>query len=174
MESIYLAAYWKARPESRDECAEKISDFLRAAASTDDSLKEWFLKGAQRSEARKSAKLFKVGIGPLLRTNNRETTGEPMLDLGFNLSLWNGRNGSFSITIGSTNRWIENCALLKFHGECVMPKSKWILLMNAAVHSFQPDSAVVTSDAESWPLKDVAWLKYSSVNGITESELRCE
>lgn len=161
MKSPYVGAYWKARQETRDQCARRVSEFMIAAASIDDSLKEWFLKGA-RKESRKKADISKEGISRLMRTNNRDSTGVPIIDLGLNIAVWNGENASFSATIGSFSPWIENVALLEFRGECALKESQWRRLIKAAVDSFQPDSALIASNDCDRPFKDAAWSSYST------------
>jgi hypothetical protein len=169
IKSLYLGVGWKARRETREQCAKRISDFLCASAGIDGCLENWFVKGVRSESSRSKADVSPEGIGRLLKTNNRDATGEPITELGFNIGLWNGGNASFSTTIGAFSPSIENVALLRFVGPCALERAQWYQLINNAVSAFEPDSAVITSDHPDWPLKDVGWFTYSRGGEVAES-----
>ena len=144
MESLFLGVYWGNREEDRDKCAEKLSEFLAVASGLFPELAQWFLKSSRKKRALKPIDFSPEAIAGALRTNNRDTDGQPILELGFNVGLWNGTSASFSATVGASSRYVGNSVLLSFDGECPADRGAWKRLIEGAVHVFDPDSAVVT------------------------------
>jgi hypothetical protein len=144
--SLFLGAYWKVRKESRMECATRLSNYLRAIGSVESLFQKWFQKASRRPDATNAADLSIEGLHALLKTNDRDVGGEPIVELGFNLSLWNGANASFSAVVGAFSPYIENSIVLSFRGDGPFEGETWRRLIEKAVEAFDPDSAVVTSD----------------------------
>jgi hypothetical protein len=145
IDSLFLGAYWKARQETRADCASRLANYIREIGAIEPTLQQWFQKSSRRQNARKAADLSIDGIVTLLKTNDREFSGDPMVELGFNLSLWNGGNASISATVGAFSPYIENSVVLSFRGACPTNKNTWRRLIEEAVKAFDPDSAVVTN-----------------------------
>ena len=80
-----------------------------------------------------------------MKANDRDLTGDPVVELGFNLSLWNGGNASFSATVRAFSPYVENSVVLSFHGDCPVDREKWRRLIERAVEDFDPDAAVATN-----------------------------
>jgi len=176
MKSLFLGAYWKGRGESRRQAAARISAFLCATGAIDLSLSCWFQKGSRKASAFKPAALSSQGIEPLLKSNNRDITGDAIADLGYNIGLWNGENASFSATVGATSPYIENSIVLSFQGDSPCDSSTWRKLMEQVIEAFAPDSAVVTSHeyiarhGDQSPDEAGGWFTYRRGESIREHE----
>jgi hypothetical protein len=144
-ESLFLGAYWKKRQEIRSACASRIFVFLDTIHSANDSFETWFLTGKRRKLALNRIDININNINLLLKTNNRDDTGEGISELGFHIDLWNGQNLSFRVTIGAFSEVIQNAVVLSFRGISLLDKQTWQVLIEAAIKSFDPDSAVITN-----------------------------
>lgn len=174
MDSSFLGAYWTGRAEDRGQCASRISAFLRAAGAAHASLGPWFRKASRKSAAFKPVDISPAGIESLLTTNNSDVSGQPILDLGFSLGIWNGDNAGFSVTIGATSPYIKNAAVLSFEGVPSFNSATWLRLIGCAVEALEPDSAVVTSHdyiarhGGGMPDQVGGWFTYKRGEPITE------
>lgn len=175
VDSLFLGAYWKARKETRTECATRLSSYLRAIGSVEPTLQGWFQKASRRQAANKAADLSVEGIQGLLKTNNRDVGGDPIVELGFNLSLWSGGNVSFSATVGAFSPFIENSVVLSFRGDGPVDREMWRRLIEKAVDAFDPDTAVVTNHdyvaahGDGAPDEARGWFTYTRGKAVVES-----
>jgi hypothetical protein len=143
-QSLLLGAYWPSRQESREACAARMSRFLATIRNVDSSLTVWFPK-ANRKRLGEAVDISPSSVCELLKSNNRDTTGEPIAELGFRAGLWNGKNASLTATLGAFSHKIENSVLLSYNGEAPCTADVWRQLIQAAIICFEPKSAVVTS-----------------------------
>jgi hypothetical protein len=77
--------------------------------------------------------------------NRRDADHQPIPDLGYSLGTWNGRDVSFSATIGCWNEHVGNAVVLDLGAETQIGESSYRRIVEAIVSAFDPDHAVVTS-----------------------------
>ena len=110
---MFVGAYWSERKESKESSAHRVAAFLKAIADRGDELATWYLKGESRSAAlRAPMEIEAESVARELHPNRRDADSQPIVDLGFCFSAWNGANASFSATIGSWNRHVRNAVVL--------------------------------------------------------------
>lgn len=172
MHSPFIGAYWSARRETKAECAARCATLL-ARLSSEAEFSQWFVKGRTLKKALAlSLPSTPEGIEHLLMTNNRDTDRTPIVELGYDLDVWNGnlkQPASLSINCGVFSSLVYNNALLNlpileelenFHLESFQK------LLNVMVEVWDPDHAVATSLqllAESngaMPWECDSWFKY--------------
>jgi hypothetical protein len=153
MSSAFLGAYWQSREENRDACAARISSFLERAASVNSELSTWVLKGRVRKSSLAPIELSPAAISSILKSNNRDTTGEPMRELGFSFGVWNGSTTGFSGTVGAFARGLKNHVLLET--DLALNEDSWHRIAGLVAEAFDPDSMIVSSKEAG------EWLKYS-------------
>lgn len=164
MSEVYvLGAYWGARLESAEKCAERLHVFLTGLRDCHESLSLWYQKAdsprksLQRPlESIETPSLIKI----LKEGRNRENaSGTVYEDLGFQVGFWNGQEGdgkaSFSLRCGlywqSTNPGVSvgNCVVLdlpKNLGTLASPqRMSQVLAVTAS--AWQPDWAGVMSES---------------------------
>jgi hypothetical protein len=158
----------------------RVSKYLRAIGSKDPSLEAWLLKAQSRKEEGTRADITPGGIASVLRTNNRDTDGEVIRELGFSVSLWNGKDASFSATVGSYSPHIKNSVVLSFHQDGPSERLIWRYLFEKAIEAFDPESAVVTSHdyivrhGGGSPSDAGGWLTYKRNYGVAEAQFSDE
>jgi hypothetical protein len=101
---FYAAVYWGARQEPRDVCAARICAALNELRSVNDQFQNWYKQGRSRKESLQHDILIEIGaIDRLLAAGvNRTDIGKnPIPELGFSLSFWNGgpENGAISLML---------------------------------------------------------------------------
>ena len=177
---MFVGAYWGIRRESRDECTLRISKALTAIAKHDSALASWYRKGRTKSAALKNKVDVTVdGIGGLLETNNRDTNGSAIAELGFSIGLWNGSGVlpvSFSVTCGAYSEFVKNSALLQLSAEAgtdaFLCSERMRELFTDFIAAFDPDTAVVTSHeyidhaGGGAPWEAGGWLVYERSLGV--------
>lgn len=123
IESYYLGAYWGNREESAAECGRRTAVLLRSLSGCDAVFACWFERGVSPPDALNRPV---VPDPDALRTlfergaNRQDEKRSAMQELGFRISLWNGRRGDESAGLsllcgcyGSTARvWIPNSCVL--------------------------------------------------------------
>jgi hypothetical protein len=145
--TMFVGAYWSQRKESKESAAHRVAAFLKAIADCGDELMTWYSKGKSRSAAlRTPIELEAESIASKLNPNRRDADRQPILDLGFRFSAWNGANASFSATIGSWNQHVRNAVVLDLGHDDQQTASFYRALIEEMVRAFEPDHAVVTSD----------------------------
>ena len=171
---MFVGAYWSQRKETREQVAVRIARFLEAIASKNKSLSTWLLKGRTKAQGRTELPLDPVSIGRALAVNRRDLGGEPIPEVGFNLSIWNGADVSLAATIGSFDSYVRNSVVLSFGDDKDrLAEADWRSLLGAAITAFDPEHGVVTSSqhlarASAKNAWDAGWFTYERGEGIRE------
>lgn len=143
---MFVGAYWSQRKESKESASHRVTAFLKTIADRGDEFATWYSKGKNRSAAlRTPIQIEAASIAGMLNPNRRDADRQPIVDLGFRFSAWNGGNASFSATIGSWNQHVRNAVVLDLGREDQQTPSFYRALMEEMVRAFDPDHAVVTS-----------------------------
>jgi hypothetical protein len=146
---MFVGAYWRARKESQEAAAERIVQFLSSIAGRYDFLATWFMKARSRDLALATPiSLDTATVADRLQVSRRDVGGEVISEIGCGIELWNGSGVSFSAYVGSTSPYVGNSVVLSF---TEMPEglleSDWTRLLELMILAFDPENAVVTSDA---------------------------
>ncbi len=146
---MFVGSYWSQRKETREQAAERIARFFEAISGrADGSLTNWFLRARKKTTARIPAGRSAVDIAAHLRVNRQDTNGDVIPELGFSLGVWNGAEAGFSATIGAYAPRVNNVAVLSLDEVPQgMGQAEWGELLRVAIAAFDPDNAVVTSNA---------------------------
>ena len=182
IETYYVGAYWGARRESAEACAQRALVFFQAMAGCDDSFGRWF--GPPRS--RKQAPPAISWDIPTLREmftqgSTRNDAGNVIEDLGFHVSLDNGmwpgtRQREFAALRMICGGWAEHvpnsCVLnLPSAGasmERIVQGPMLEKIMRAMILAWEPAWGVVNSsshlllDNSPSPGPDAGWMMYLS------------
>jgi hypothetical protein len=106
-EILYVGAYWLARAEDANACAQRAELFFRLLADCDPCLSQWFETGRTLEEALKYGIKTKEDFLEAFRRQE-----DPASELGSSLWLWNGEdneNGSkANFTCGCASIWVSN------------------------------------------------------------------
>jgi hypothetical protein len=156
MQKFILGAYWNARRESLDDCAEKVSRFFERLAKVDPLLGHWFERGRSRRDAleRRIDTVDIEGLRDLLlKGRNRRDIGRDVIDeLGFKLSLWNGADedeteASINIYCGSYSEHVGNSIVLDlpYQSEDLEWVARADALLALAAETWQPEWAGIMS-----------------------------
>jgi len=179
---MFIGAYWGKRQESRIHCAKRIADILQRLRMAHPSLGTWYLKARSRSEALcNSIELSPDTIGRILETNDRNSNGSSIAELGFSIGVWNGNNelpATFSAECGAFSDFVGNSAVLNFDpswdDDDLLSSERMRGLLVAFVEVFEPDVAVVTSNeyidraGGGSPWESGGWLVYERDRGIDQ------
>jgi len=171
---VFIGAYWSARQASRREAAEKTAQFLEALSAVGEPLSNWFLKGSSKAGAGAELGRSETEIGPKLQTNRRDIGGDDIPELGFSLGVWNGKDATLSLHLGSTSARVLNSVVLSFRG--TSPEAHaglWHPVLGSMIELFDPDHAVVTSNEILTQAKaknpwEVGRLTYERGRGVVE------
>jgi len=181
MATSFIAAYWKDRPETRSGCAARYANLIVSLRKYPD-LECWFFKLKSAKQAPEPVPVEAKELERYLRTNNRDTDGASIPELGFTLSIWNGKDdgsaASLSIKCGGYDSPSSNWVLLDMPGrrEPVHANlEEYRSLLRDVIDHFDPDEAVLTSEErmgkyskEAWPYN--GYLNYKKSGQITEGE----
>jgi hypothetical protein len=172
-----MGAYWSARREPLNICAEKLFNFMDVLSNCHEVFAQWYHRGRSRRDALEN-KIDTQNMQELLALlsagqNRRDSDKGIIEDLGFGLGMWNGaeadmaasldvRCGLFSKVAGLTNSLVLNFPreLGRLHD--YEPTRK---LLAAAATSWEPDWAGVFSNeamkSRDWERKPfVDWMVY--------------
>src|SRR5687767_8638141 len=119
IENPFIGAYWSARKETRRESALRITKFLEAIGEQP-LFASWYLK-ARRKAALTPLEISVDAIEMQLKTNNRDTDGSAIQELGFSLNVWNGTDkspASFAVICGAFSNYVKNSAVLSLPPQC--------------------------------------------------------
>lgn len=154
-ETYYVGAYWLARRESVESCAQRAESFFRLLASCDPSITHWFRKGRTLEEALKHR--IESDAASLARVFNQQAQEEERFaDEGFSLSGWNGKTdeaaSTMSFLCGDASVWVSNLCLFDPPEEG--PAKERVLqapvlarILRAMAMAFEPEWGVATSHA---------------------------
>lgn len=117
-----LCAYWKARKEAIDACADRLVRFLTTMSACAEVFAAWYEKATSSRKAKQVEIDFK-NKGCLLdlleRGRHRRDIGkEVMEDLGFHVGMWNGRKSTKRVGLSVTCGLYSNAPGLG--GNCVV------------------------------------------------------
>lgn len=162
-ERFVLGAYWGARRESVEQCADRLQTFFEALLSGGDLLSQWYPKASSPKKSlehpldRGNSQML---IEILMKGQNRANAqGAVSEDLGVQVGFWNGKQGedqaSFSLRCGLY--WKSSNASASV-GNCVvfdLPKNLGILseplrmveLLAETARAWNPDWAGVMSES---------------------------
>jgi hypothetical protein len=156
MNRYFLGAYWSARPESIEQCTDRLLKFFAAIAPCDPSLAQWFKLGRSRRQALQHPVdvTERAVLMHLLDRGRHWTDFDKRLidDLGFSLALWNGADTSTSVQLtllcGSYSDTTLNNVILRLPqvlgGLSVAGRMRGVLA--AAATAWEPDWAGIVSD----------------------------
>jgi hypothetical protein len=177
MNRFNLLAYWVARPESIDQCADRLLEFFPALTRSEVTLARWFktgrtLKGALRHQVDVTSREALLAI--LEQGRNRTDVGkEIMYDLGFSVRLWNGVEDEDAAGLGIKCGSYADYSLLPNHVILSFPKALGSLadrarmqsVLEASVIAWEPAWAGIISeeaqDSRSFPDDPfIDWMVY--------------
>lgn len=175
MHSPFVGAYWPSRRETKEQCALHVADFFARIEKHSD-LSQWFTEGKSAKTSTKApVPVNAEAILPFLKTNNRDTDGSAIAELGFNLNLWNGSSVSLSITCGAFASSIRNSVLINLPSAAEVREEDLRLmrsLLEAIIDVWTPSSAVATSpqlmaeNGRGMPWQTRGWYNYSKSEGL--------
>lgn len=147
MASYLVGAYWSAREEAREECAQRLASMLGLLSEQSCVPARWFKKSKSRSAAlREELPTTGEGIAPLLKTNKRDIGGEVIRELGFSFAGWapleDGGSAAFAATIGSYSAVVGNHFVLTF--ETGTEPGGLPDILSAAAEAFGPDEGRIS------------------------------
>ena len=152
-ETYYVGAYWLARRESAESCAQRAESFFSLLASCDPSITHWFRKGRTLEEALKHR--IESDAASLARLFDQQAQKEGRFaDEGFSLSGWNGKTdeaaSTMSFLCGDASVWVSNLCLFDPPEEG--PAKERVLqapvlarILRAMAMAFEPEWGVATS-----------------------------
>ncbi len=163
---MFVGAYWSQREESKESATARVVAFLKVIGERFDEFTTWYSKARSRSAALQSPLVLDpTTVASKLKVNGRDTDGQPIPELGFDFSAWNGRNVSFSVSIGAYSQHVGNSAVLDIADDDELSRDVLRELLEEMIRAFEPEHAVITSDehlARSGVTKpwEAGWLTY--------------
>ncbi|MEX0977648.1 MAG: Imm52 family immunity protein [Pirellulales bacterium] len=156
MNRFFLGAYWPAREESLDACADRASRFFTEVVEIDPLLGNWH----ERAKSRKGALEKRADVKDreflreLLKRGRHWTDirRRLMKDLGFSFGLWNGQDEPRSIglhvTCGLYFEGLSNCLTLDLPDELggLRDVRQMRAVIAAVAKSWEPNWAGVMSE----------------------------
>lgn len=147
--AYFIGAYWGPRGESSHRCADRMSMFLQALAKEDSALPRWYKKASSRRTPLVMLPNDALALEPFFKANQRDIGGQAIADLGFSFAAWTGNDSpivaSLSATCGAVSPAVRNSVVLSFDPDVVPSKDLLEKVLNAAVATFDPEDAVVSS-----------------------------
>jgi len=175
MHTPFIGAYWGIRKEPKEKCAHRVAELFERLRSTPD-FAQWFTKGKSvKAAAKIPIPLTAEGIVHCLKSNNRDTDGSAIAELGFNLNLWNCGSSSISITCGAFSSVVRNSVVLNLpmaHELKVDDHKRMRTQMDIIIEVWDPDQAVITSfqlmseKEGGMPWLTKGWFNYSKDEGV--------
>jgi hypothetical protein len=163
---FFVGAYWAARKESIDQCADRLHRFFVDLAACDPTLATWYEKGRSHKQAlEKQAEIRDSSylLSLLDRGRHRRDVGRTVMEeLGFRVGLWNGgsenKTAGLNITCGlywtspNPNASMSNCLTLDLPEDLGELKhaERMACVLAAIAREWEPDWAgVISRDAMS-------------------------
>ena len=149
MEIYYTAAYWLARPEAAEACAQRAERFFQGLGHCDPAWNCWYQPNNSFEEARKRP--FTPNAESFQKLFAHE---EHSIDDGFRFRLWTGdsqeETSSAGASCGSAESLIpSNCLLEPFSegpvGERILTAPVMTEVLRAMALAWEPEWGVVTS-----------------------------
>jgi len=179
VETYYLGAYWGARREDAEACAQRLATLVRLLAPVDPLFASWF-KGSKslKQSLTRPLELDLPSLQKYLQRNlMRDDRRIPMEDLGFSVALWNGHQGGdhafLHMRCGGYSEFTGNsCVLDTRHegpvSERVLSTSFQVQALRAMATAWDPDWGVGMSQTHrdiigpKCPDVLVGWVTYLS------------
>jgi len=150
-EPTTVGAYWGARAEPVEHCAERFASCLEELGTAHHLLSSWWRKGQSKNAASRhpvSAERSVLRDLLLAGRNRGDFSGEVLEDLGYSAGLWNKQRVSVGLSIhcGSYNERVGNALVLKLP---VLDAESAVLydptvgrrIMHAVIESWSPEWA---------------------------------
>jgi len=181
MSNPFIGAYWGERAESRSQCAERYAKLLELLQN-DPHLSRWFFLGGSARKPPKPVPTDSRQLEAHLETHNRDTDKTPIVELGFSLTIWNGKEDEtcarLAVSCGGFGYPTRNTAILDMP-ECKYPPSAHLedyrTVLQSIIDCYDPDKAVVSSlprmkkyTPETWSYN--GYLNYKKGGKVTEGE----
>jgi hypothetical protein len=174
--SMFLGVYWKRRQETRERAARRVARWLEALGASSDELASWYLTTWSKKPVRKRALVIDAdAIAKHLDVNRTDFGNEPIPDLGYSLSIWNGSDAGLLIHIGCYAPRLGNSVALSIDpagpdGSSAPSDAAWRKLLRRALAIFDADDGVVITDRMEPRIADeglwrLAWLSYRRRRG---------
>jgi hypothetical protein len=157
---FFLGAYWRARRESIDRCADRLHQMFSGISTCDVSLATWYELGRSRKQAlerRADVGSREYLVSVLDRGRHRRDTDKSVMDeLGFGAGLWNGgrkgREAGLMLTCGcfTSNPNLGNCVALRLPEDLgdLRQGERMARLLASIATALEPDWAgVMSTDA---------------------------
>jgi hypothetical protein len=178
MSDLYLGAYWPARKETIDACADRLLGFLTGLAALDPAFASWYAVGKSLRQSLQRPVEFRnksALISLLERGRSRTDVGRQVMEeLGFAFYLWNRREPGCELSLngqcGVYSTYQGNCTLLDLPEqlEIFRHPERMAGVLALAARAWEPDWAAVISrrsrDARNYVVGKpfVDWLIYLS------------
>lgn len=151
MTGHYVGAYWGVRKETSEACAERLKSFLNALSEESKELSTWYYLRNSRVGQPRLWPRDAEAIAKSFRRNKTDFGRDVIPELGYSFSIRNRQRGEFdsmlSGSIGMYSAAVTNVVLLDFHEMSQADIKLLSRLLTAIVESFQPDHAIVRSQA---------------------------
>jgi hypothetical protein len=156
-EQFYLGAYWGPRRESVEDCASRVVKTLHGLRECDEAFSRWYLPGKSRSESllrEVEVNLDRIATYLASGQNHSDDGKDPIADLGFRVSFWNGgmdggKAISLSFHCGSFSKFSKNSVVidLPWHEDCASLLSGHNVseYLSCVAKAWLPDWATFTS-----------------------------
>jgi hypothetical protein len=158
VDDLYIGAYWQARKETINGCADRLGRFLSALSACGPVFSAWYKRGRSRRQAKQVEIDFKNKdclLDLLEQGRNRTNVGKQVIeDLGFHVGMWNGgepqKEVGLSVTCGlySTAPGLGgNCVMIDLPEELgdLRQSQRMANVLVAVATSWEPDWAGVIS-----------------------------
>ncbi len=178
MNRFFLGAYWLARREPIDACADRLVRFLGELVTCDPLVAHWYKLGRSRKQAlQNQVDIHNRAILLELLDRGRHWTDSDnrlMEDIGFSVALWNGEvertSSQLTITCGGYSEFLVNRVVLRLPIDLgsLARADQMANVVTAATTAWEPDWAGVMSEdaftTRNWPMHEpfVDWLLYLS------------
>jgi hypothetical protein len=172
---MFLGVYWRRRRETAETAARRIARWLETLGASSDRLASWYPTTSTKRHARKRALADAAAIAKHFRVNRTDFGNQPIPELGYSLSLWNGKDAGLSIHIACDTPRVPNAVALSVEpvepaDSSALSDAAWRRLLKRAIAIFEADDGVVISDELERRIGDdglwrLAWLSYRRRRG---------
>lgn len=158
MSKAFVGAYWGARAESVEQCADRVARFLPVLAAIDPLLSGWRDRANTQAAAREKPIVttnHEDLVERLLRGVIRDDRNKVIESSGYSVNWWNGRTGSdgggtLNMTLGRTSVHSSNVVVLNPPGAWAAPQlfteATAKSIIEAVIAIFEPERAVWLDD----------------------------
>lgn len=155
-----LGAYWRARRESIEQCADRLYRMFAELSACDETLATWYKRGRSRKralQARADVGSREYLLGLLECGRHRRDSDKTVIDdLGFCIGLWNGaatvdKEVGLGVTCGlyTSNPHLGNCVVLNLPEDLgdLRHAERMAAVLTSVITAWEPDWAGVMSIA---------------------------